>query len=116
MKRDAMLVYGGEVPLPAILGHERFRAYCRLGVALRRAAARALNEAMVKAGLTRRELASASATHYKVLSRVCNARQSLDLAFLKRALQRLGCDWRATLVRCTEPLDYRPPAREPGDG
>jgi hypothetical protein len=116
MKRDAMLVYGGEVPLPTVLGHERFRSYCRLGVALRRAAARALNEAMVKAGLTRRELASASEMHYEALSRVCNAKQSMDLGLLKRALQRLGCDWRATLVRFTEPLDYRPPAREPGDG
>jgi hypothetical protein len=54
--------------------------------------------------------------HYEALSSVCNAKRSMDLGLLKRALQRLDCDWRATLVRFTAPLDYRPPAREPGDG
>jgi hypothetical protein len=48
MKRDALLSYGDRVPLPFVLEHERFLSYCKTGLELRRAAARALNRARWK--------------------------------------------------------------------
>jgi hypothetical protein len=107
MKRDGLLIYGDRVPLPFVLEHERFRSYRKTGLELRRAAARALNRAMVEAGLTRGEVASLLGIPLEALSDICNARHSMDLELLQRALRRLERDWRETTVYFAEAIDYR---------
>jgi len=112
MKRAALLIYGDRVPLPVVLEHERFRSHCKTGVELRRAAARALNDAIMGAGLTRVEAARLLGMPLAALSSIGNARHSMDLELLKRALRRLDRDWRETAVYFAEAIDYRwaPPA------
>jgi hypothetical protein len=116
MKRDALLIYGDRVPLPFALEHGRFRSYCKTGVELRRAAARALNRAMVEAGLTRGEVASLLGTPLEALSTIWNAKHQMDLKLLKRGLRRLGRDWRETAVYFAEAIDYRRTPRVAGHG
>jgi len=107
MKRDVLVAYGDRPPLPSILEQAEFRSQCKRGVELRRAAARALNEALVGVGVTRRELAARSGIELQALARICNARRDLDVALLKRLLWQLGRDWRDTSVRFAEAIDYR---------
>lgn len=111
MKRDASLMYGADVPLAEILAHTSFRAHSRTGVELRRAAARALNEALFDAGLTRRSLARRTQMDYDVLTKICIGKQGMNVDALKDALHCLGRDWRTQQVRFAHALDY--PARAP---
>jgi hypothetical protein len=107
MIRDDYLRYGTALPLPLILDHPRFTALSRLGLELRRAAARALNDAIVESGTTRARVARISGIDYAALTLVCTARRSMDVELLKTALRTLGRDWRGMTVRFEEAFDHR---------
>lgn len=106
MKRDVLVAYGDRSPLPLILEQAEFRSRCKRGVELRRAAARALNEALVEVGITRRALSDRSGIEMQALATICKARRDLDVGLLKWLLWRLGRDWRDTSVRFAEAIDY----------
>ncbi len=74
---------------------------------LRRAAARALNDAIVESGTTRARVARISGIDYAALTLVCTARRSMDVELLKTALRTLGRDWRGMTVRFEEAFDHR---------
>jgi hypothetical protein len=107
MQRDELLRYGTRVPLALILDHPRFAALSKLGLELRRAAARTLNEALAEKELTRVRFARLSGIDYAALTLVCTARRAMDVALLKRALARLGRDWRAAMAPFEEAYDHR---------
>lgn len=107
MTQDDLLYYGAVVPLPRVLEHRRLHSLSRVGLELRRAAARALNDALVEAGITRVRLSRTSGIDYVALSLICTAKRSMDVALLKRALGHLGKDWRSLRVLFTEAVDHR---------
>jgi hypothetical protein len=107
MNRDEYLSYGMALPLPLILDHPRFGALSRLGLELRRAAARVLNDAIVESGTTRTYLARLTGVDYPALTLVCTARRNMDIEVLKAALWALGRDWRGAVARFEEALDHR---------
>jgi predicted transcriptional regulator len=107
MNRDALLMYGDLIPLAVVLEHERLRSPCKSGRELRRAAARALNDGMAEADLTRLEFAERAEVGYEELSKICNARQGMDTGVLKQVLSRR----RKRSVRFTEAIDYPRAAR-----
>jgi hypothetical protein len=107
MHQDDRLYYGARVPLPRILEHRRFHALSKVGLELRRAAASALNEALVETGTTRVRLSRGSGIDYAALSLICTAKRSMDVALLKQALAHLGRDWRRLAVTFTEAFDRR---------
>lgn len=107
MERDAPVAYGDNLPLPLILEHPEFRSQCKRGVELRRAAARALNDALVECGLTRRELAERAWTGLQALAKICNARRDMDIILLKQLLALLGRNWREASVHFLEAMDCR---------
>jgi hypothetical protein len=83
------------------------RSLCKAGLELRRAAARPLNDGMAEAGLTRLEVAERVQADYEALSKICNARPSMDTDVLKQVLSRR----RKRSVRFTEAIDYPRAAR-----
>lgn len=115
MNPEQILRYGCPVPLPVVLEHRRFTALSKLGLELRRAAARTLNDALADAGMTRVRLARLAGLDYAALTLVCTARRSMEVEVLKRALAALGKDWRHTMAPFEEAFDHRgrglPPRR-----
>lgn len=107
MNRDDLLRYGTLVPLPLVLDHPQLRSLTQLGLELRRAAARPLNEAAAEQGVTRLRLASLAGVDPNALMLVCTARRSMDPEVLKRALAALGIHWREAMARFEEAVDYR---------
>ena len=119
MNPESILRYGTPVPLAVVLGHPRFTALSKLGLELRRAAARALNDRLAGAGMTRVRLARLSGIDYAALTLVCTARRSMDPDVLKRALAALRDDWRHVMAPFEEAFDHRGRGMarsRPGDG
>ncbi|HLS85629.1 MAG TPA: hypothetical protein VK043_04975 [Burkholderiales bacterium] len=106
-RNDDWLRYGAKVPLERILSHRRLHALSKLGLELRRAAARSLNDALAQAHRTRIGLSRETGIDHFALTQICTARRAMDPELLKRALQALGKDWRALEVEFSEAIDYR---------